>query len=53
MYLLDTNILSELIGLKDILIGATALANRLTVVTGNTKHFTRIRGLRVENWLAK
>lgn len=43
----------QLIGLEDILIGATALANRLTVVTGNTRHFTKIRGLSVENWLAK
>ncbi len=41
----------QLIGLEDILIGATALANRLVVVTGNIRHFRRIQGLKVENWL--
>lgn len=42
----------ELIGVEDILIGATALANDYTVVTGNVRHFQRIPNLRVENWLA-
>ena len=32
-------------------IGATALARDLTVVTGNVRHFRRIPGLPVENWL--
>jgi len=40
------------IGLEDVMIGATAIANRLTLVTGNTRHFSRIEGLKVENWLA-
>jgi tRNA(fMet)-specific endonuclease VapC len=39
------------IGLEDTLIGATALSNGLTVVSGNTKHFSRIPDLSVENWL--
>lgn len=35
----------------DILIAATALANDCVPVTGNEKHFRRIKGLEVENWL--
>ena len=38
------------IGLEDILIGATALANDLTAVTRNVRHFSRIKGLVVESW---
>jgi len=41
----------QIIGLEDVLIGAAALANQYTVVTANTRHFSRIKGLRVENWL--
>lgn len=40
-----------LISDADILIAASALVNRLTVVTNNEDHFSRIAGLRVENWL--
>jgi predicted nucleic acid-binding protein len=36
----------------DLRIAAIALVNDLTVVTGNVRHFTRVPGLRVENWLA-
>lgn len=39
------------IGLEDVMIGSIGLANGLTVVTGNTRHFSRIPGLLVENWL--
>ena len=39
------------IGIEDILIGSIALSNGLVVVTGNTKHFSRIPDLAVENWL--
>ncbi len=35
----------------DLRIGAIALTRDLTVVTGNTRHFSRIPGLRVENWM--
>ena len=42
----------NLIGIEDTQIGATALAHDLTIVTFNTKHFTAIPALRVENWLA-
>lgn len=34
----------------DRLIAAHALSLRLTVVTGNTRHFADIPGLSVENW---
>ena len=39
------------IGHEDTQIAAIALANDLTVVTGNTRHFERVPGLNVENWL--
>ena len=35
----------------DILIGSIALANKLILVTNNTKHFQRIPNLQLENWL--
>jgi tRNA(fMet)-specific endonuclease VapC len=37
--------------LADLEIAATALGNRLTLVTGNIRHFSRIPQLAVENWL--
>ena len=40
------------IGLNDLLIASIALANELTVVTGNTGEFSRVPGLRVEDWFA-
>lgn len=39
------------IGSNDLLIAAHALANDLTVVTANAGEFTRVPGLKVENWL--
>jgi len=39
------------ITLADIFIAACALAEDLTLVTNNEKHFERIEGLRIENWL--
>ena len=39
------------IGHPDTQIAAIALANDLTVVTGNVRHFQRVPGLAVENWL--
>lgn len=35
----------------DLRIASIALARDLTLVTGNTRHFGRVPGLRVENWL--
>jgi len=40
------------IGEADTRIAAIALAHGLTVVTGNVRHFARVPGLVVENWLA-
>lgn len=39
------------IGMNDLLIAAHAYALRLTLVTDNTREFSRIRDLNVENWL--
>ncbi len=39
------------IGLYDTLVAAQALALGLTVVTNNTRHFSRVPGLAVENWV--
>ena len=39
------------IGDMDMFIAATALEEDLIVVTGNTEHFGRIPGLKVENWM--
>ena len=39
------------IGDADLRIASIALSNDLTVVTGNVRHFARVPGLRVENWL--
>ena len=39
------------IGPNDLLIAAHALSQGLTVVTANAAEFSRVPGLRVENWL--
>jgi len=38
------------IGIEDIMIASIALCNGLTVVSANTKHFSRIPNLKTENW---
>jgi len=38
------------IGPYDLLIGATALAYDCTLITHNTKEFSRIKNLRIEDW---
>ena len=40
----------QTIGNMDMLISAVALANELILVTNNEREFTRIAGLKVENW---
>ena len=35
----------------DLMIAAIALVRRLTLVTGNVRHFVRVPELQVENWL--
>lgn len=37
----------------DLLIASTAIANNMTLVTDNTKHFARIEGLTLENWIER
>lgn len=37
----------------DLLIGATALANDLVLVTNNTKHFKRLTDIQIEDWTQK
>ncbi|MEO1451283.1 MAG: type II toxin-antitoxin system VapC family toxin [Bacteroidota bacterium] len=37
----------------DLLIGATAAVHDMVLVTNNEKHFSRITGIRIENWTAK
>jgi len=41
----------EIIGELDMQIAAIALANDMTVVTNNLKEFSRVEGLRLENWV--
>lgn len=38
------------IGPYDLLIGAIATANNFTLVTNNTREFSRIDGLKIEDW---
>jgi len=40
------------IGNMDMLIGATALAKNLTLITNNEDEFRRISNLNIENWVA-
>ena len=40
------------IGSNDLLIAAQARALDLTIVTANAREFSRVPGLKVENWLA-
>jgi tRNA(fMet)-specific endonuclease VapC len=37
----------------DLLIGSTAVANNLIMVTENVKEFERIRGIVLENWITR
>ncbi|MBQ7984805.1 MAG: type II toxin-antitoxin system VapC family toxin [Bacteroidales bacterium] len=37
----------------DILIGTTAIANDMIMVTDNTKHLSRLEGIKLENWVER
>ncbi len=37
----------------DLLIGTTAIANDLIIVTENTKEFKRIENIKIENWVKR
>lgn len=43
----------QLLDLADLEIAAIALAGDFTLVTGNMRHFGRIKNLKVENWLKR
>jgi tRNA(fMet)-specific endonuclease VapC len=49
--LAELNSAGKPIGDADTLIAGQAMANQLTLVTNNTKHFLRVKGLQVENWM--
>jgi tRNA(fMet)-specific endonuclease VapC len=38
------------IGPNDLVIAATALTTKATIVTANVREFSRVEGLTVENW---
>ncbi len=42
--------IGQTIGIEDIMIASIAICNGLTVVTANTKHFSRVPDLKIENW---
>ena len=37
----------------DLLIGSTAIAHDLIMVTDNIKEFNRIKGIEIENWVIR
>ena len=45
--------MGQKIGDMDLFIAATALEEELIVVTGNTDHFGRNEGLKIENWMER
>lgn len=50
MALIDTHALADGLKLADALIAATALEHGLTLLTGNTKHFTAVEALKIERF---
>ncbi len=48
---LDLERRGKSIGPNDLLIAAHAMALDVTLVTDNVREFSRVRGLKVENWL--
>jgi len=43
--------MGKLIAEFDMLIGCTAIANDMIVVTRNTKHFEKLKNIQLENWI--
>lgn len=39
------------VGEFDLLIGSTAIAHRLTLITRNTRYFENLQGISLENWI--
>lgn len=48
----DLEARGQRLGEPDLCIASIALARKMTLVTANVRHFSRVRGLDVENWLA-
>ena len=48
--LADLRKTGQSIGMEDVMIAASALTNQCTIVTANTRHFSRIKALKIENW---
>lgn len=49
--LADMRKTGQTIGIEDILIAASAITRNLILVTANTRHFSKIKDLKIENWL--
>lgn len=49
--LADMRKTGQSIGIEDVLIAASAITNKCIMVTANIRHFSRISGLVIENWL--
>ena len=49
--LADLRKAGQSMGIEDVLIAASAISNKFAVITANIRHFSKIRGLAVENWL--
>ena len=47
----DLHAAGQPIAIEDVMISAIALTNSLVVVSANTKHFSRIANIQLENWL--
>ena len=47
----DLAAIGQIIGPNDLLIAGHARSLDLTIITGNLKEFTRVEGLRCEDWL--
>lgn len=41
----------KIIGAMDMLIAATAISNRMTLVTNNVGEFSRVNGIEIQNWV--
>jgi tRNA(fMet)-specific endonuclease VapC len=53
VYCVDTEREGQRLDEPDLRIASIAVSRGLTVVTGNVRHFSRVPGLAVENWLAE
>ena len=47
----DLKLKGKIINDSDLFIASIAMSNNYTLVTNNEKHFNRIKGLKIENWI--